>query len=97
MEARNGQSEEHLRIIAEGISSEGHRPCLSVAACAIGMTRLTRPWTRLSSTTMNSLAQLVPLIYHERQEEGSMLCAQHALNSLLRTPLPTPISVSICN
>lgn len=35
---------------------------------------------------MNTLAQLVPLIYHERQEEGSMLCAQHALNSLLRTP-----------
>ncbi|KAF9653252.1 Josephin-domain-containing protein, partial [Thelephora ganbajun] len=28
---------------------------------------------------------LVPLIYHERQEEGSMLCAQHALNNLLRT------------
>ncbi|KAJ6499279.1 Josephin-domain-containing protein [Mycena sanguinolenta] len=24
-------------------------------------------------------------IYHERQEEGSMLCAQHALNSLLRS------------
>jgi hypothetical protein len=60
------------------------------------MTRLNRgspigAWTRLPSTTMNTLAQLVPLIYHERQEEGSMLCAQHALNSLLRTPADLPV------
>ncbi|KAF9784337.1 Josephin-domain-containing protein [Thelephora terrestris] len=33
---------------------------------------------------MSTLSQLVPLIYHERQEKGSMLCAQHALNNLLQ-------------
>lgn len=33
---------------------------------------------------MTSPDALIPLIYHERQQEGSMLCAQHALNSLLR-------------
>ena len=43
---------------------------------------------------MNTLAQLVPLIYHERQEERSMLCAQHALNSLLRMPPSTLVSPS---
>ena len=87
MEARNGQNEEHLRIIAEG-NIVGRSPSVSECSrvqCQMGMTRLTRLWTRLSSTTMNTLAQLVPSIYHERQEEGSMLCAQHALNSLLRT------------
>lgn len=65
----------------------------------MGMTRLSRGsqlsvLARLSSTTMTTLAQLVPLIYHERQEEGSMLCAQHALNNLLRTPPIIPISLS---
>ena len=34
---------------------------------------------------MAGLERLVPYIYHEKQQEGSMLCAQHALNSLLRT------------
>ncbi|KAI6157824.1 Josephin-domain-containing protein [Pisolithus tinctorius] len=33
---------------------------------------------------MVGLDRLSPLIYHERQQEGSMLCAQHALNSLLQ-------------
>ena len=34
---------------------------------------------------MAGLERLVPHIYHEKQQEGSMLCAQHALNSLFRT------------
>ncbi|TFK75408.1 Josephin-domain-containing protein [Pluteus cervinus] len=33
---------------------------------------------------MAGLERLRPLIYHEKQQEGSMLCAQHALNSLLQ-------------
>ncbi|KAI0820036.1 Josephin-domain-containing protein [Trametes gibbosa] len=33
---------------------------------------------------MAAIDDLIPLIYHEKQQEGSMLCAQHALNSLLR-------------
>lgn len=33
---------------------------------------------------MAGLEQLVQMIYHERQQEGSNLCAQHALNSLLQ-------------
>ncbi|KAI0762119.1 Josephin-domain-containing protein [Trametes elegans] len=33
---------------------------------------------------MSAIDSLIPLIYHERQQEGSMLCAQHALNSLLQ-------------
>ncbi|KAJ7924836.1 Josephin-domain-containing protein [Mycena leptocephala] len=33
-------------------------------------------------------------IYHERQEEGSMLCAQHALNSLLQGNFFTPPDLS---
>lgn len=33
---------------------------------------------------MAGLEDLTAMIYHERQQEGSMLCAQHALNSLLR-------------
>ncbi|KAI6131662.1 Josephin-domain-containing protein [Pisolithus croceorrhizus] len=33
---------------------------------------------------MAGLDRLLPLIYHEGQQEGSMLCAQHALNSLLQ-------------
>lgn len=32
-----------------------------------------------------TIEDLIPHIYHEKQQEGSMLCAQHALNSLLRT------------
>ncbi|KAI0369654.1 Josephin-domain-containing protein [Pilatotrama ljubarskyi] len=35
---------------------------------------------------MATIADLIPLIYHEKQQEGSMLCAQHALNSLLQGP-----------
>ncbi|EPQ57220.1 Josephin-domain-containing protein [Gloeophyllum trabeum ATCC 11539] len=34
---------------------------------------------------MAGLEPLISLIYHERQQPGSMLCAQHALNNLLRT------------
>ncbi|KAH9935644.1 Josephin-domain-containing protein [Fomitopsis serialis] len=33
---------------------------------------------------MATIDDLVELIYHEKQEPGSMLCAQHALNSLLQ-------------
>ncbi|KAI0063519.1 Josephin-domain-containing protein [Artomyces pyxidatus] len=33
---------------------------------------------------MAGLENLIPLIYHEKQQAGSMLCAQHALNSLLQ-------------
>jgi Ataxin-3 len=33
---------------------------------------------------MSGLEEVTAMIYHERQQEGSMLCAQHALNSLLR-------------
>ncbi|KAJ3858473.1 Josephin-domain-containing protein [Lentinula novae-zelandiae] len=33
---------------------------------------------------MAGLENLLPLIYHEKQQPGSMLCAQHALNSLLQ-------------
>ncbi|THU95668.1 Josephin-domain-containing protein [Dendrothele bispora CBS 962.96] len=33
---------------------------------------------------MAGLENLTALIYHEQQQEGSMLCAQHALNSLLQ-------------
>ncbi|KAG0151206.1 hypothetical protein CROQUDRAFT_37049 [Cronartium quercuum f. sp. fusiforme G11] len=32
---------------------------------------------------------LIPYIYHERQEPGSMLCAQHALNNLMQSPIWT--------
>ena len=34
--------------------------------------------------SMAGLEGLTAMIYHERQQEGSMLCAQHALNALLR-------------
>ena len=33
---------------------------------------------------MAGLEGLASIIYHEKQQQGSMLCAQHALNSLLR-------------
>lgn len=33
---------------------------------------------------MAGLEGLVSIIYHERQQPGSALCAQHALNNLLR-------------
>ena len=33
---------------------------------------------------MAGLEGLASMIYHEKQQSGSMLCAQHALNSLLR-------------
>ncbi|KAF9012350.1 Josephin-domain-containing protein [Cyathus striatus] len=33
---------------------------------------------------MSNLEHLKSIIYHEKQEPGSMLCAQHALNSLLQ-------------
>lgn len=40
--------------------------------------------SRSLTSTMAGLGYLLPLIYHEQQQPGSMLCAQHALNSLLR-------------
>ncbi|EMD37847.1 hypothetical protein CERSUDRAFT_114490 [Gelatoporia subvermispora B] len=33
---------------------------------------------------MAAIDSLIPLIYHEKQQPGSMLCAQHALNNLLQ-------------
>ncbi|KIJ49494.1 hypothetical protein M422DRAFT_27859 [Sphaerobolus stellatus SS14] len=33
---------------------------------------------------MAGLERLVPLIYHEKQQSGSQLCAQHALNTVLQ-------------
>ncbi|PWN54167.1 Josephin-domain-containing protein [Violaceomyces palustris] len=33
---------------------------------------------------MSASQSLIPYIHHERQEPGSMLCAQHALNALLQ-------------
>ncbi|KAF8798698.1 Josephin-domain-containing protein [Phlegmacium glaucopus] len=33
---------------------------------------------------MAGLERLIPYVYHEKQQQGSMLCAQHALNSLLQ-------------
>ena len=33
---------------------------------------------------MAGLEPLVAHIYHERQQAGSMLCAQHAINAVLR-------------
>ncbi|KAE9411463.1 Josephin-domain-containing protein [Gymnopus androsaceus JB14] len=36
---------------------------------------------------MAGLAHLLPLVYHEKQQPGSMLCAQHALNTLLPADL----------
>ncbi len=36
------------------------------------------------SVTMMSVEDMIPHLYHEKQEDGSLLCAQHALNSLLR-------------
>jgi hypothetical protein len=44
---------------------------------------------------MAGLEQLVQIIYHERQQEGSNLCAQHALNSLLRMCLITYCSMLV--
>lgn len=51
--------------------------------CLAGSTRLSPHSSTFQS--MAGLERLVPYIYHEKQQEGSMLCAQHALNSLLRT------------
>ncbi|KAF8514147.1 Josephin-domain-containing protein [Gautieria morchelliformis] len=33
---------------------------------------------------MSGLETLIPLIYHEKQQPGSQLCAQHALNAILQ-------------
>ncbi|KAH9895091.1 Josephin-domain-containing protein [Cubamyces lactineus] len=43
---------------------------------------------------MSAIDHIIPLIYHERQQEGSMLCAQHALNSLLQGPYFSPAELS---
>jgi hypothetical protein len=40
---------------------------------------------------MAGLEHLATQIYHEKQEPGSALCAQHALNSLLR------VSLNLCH
>jgi len=47
-----------------------------------------------SHITMAGLEGLASAIYHEKQQDGSMLCAQHALNSLLRTSCFIPESQS---
>ncbi|KAK0461110.1 Josephin-domain-containing protein [Desarmillaria tabescens] len=38
---------------------------------------------------MMSIEDMIPHLYHEKQEDGSLLCAQHALNSLLRASIFT--------
>lgn len=43
---------------------------------------------------MAEAAALIPHIHHERQEEGSMLCAQHALNTLLQGNYYDPSQLS---
>ncbi|KAG6857689.1 hypothetical protein H0H87_004105 [Tephrocybe sp. NHM501043] len=45
---------------------------------------MSRGFTRLYKSNTGSLENLVTLIYHEKQQPGSMLCAQHALNNLLQ-------------
>ncbi|KAK0454825.1 Josephin-domain-containing protein [Armillaria borealis] len=39
---------------------------------------------------MMSVEDMIPHLYHEKQEDGSLLCAQHALNSLLRSYFTAP-------
>ena len=40
---------------------------------------------------MATIRDLIPSIYFEKQEPGTALCAQHALNSLLRQcTIPPP-------
>jgi hypothetical protein len=46
------------------------------------ITWLTSP--RSLSLSFPVMESLTSVIYHEKQQQGSMLCAQHALNSLLR-------------
>ncbi|KAH0827881.1 Josephin-domain-containing protein [Lanmaoa asiatica] len=46
---------------------------------------------------MAGLEGLQSLIYHEAQQYGSMLCAQHALNSLLRTWIVALSVYQICS
>ena len=41
-------------------------------------------------STMTTIRDLVPSIYFEKQEPGTALCAQHALNSLLRQSISLP-------
>ncbi|KII92471.1 hypothetical protein PLICRDRAFT_134105 [Plicaturopsis crispa FD-325 SS-3] len=43
---------------------------------------------------MSGLERLASTIYHEKQQEGSMLCAQHALNSLLQGNYFTAVDLS---
>ncbi|KAI9442280.1 Josephin-domain-containing protein [Lactarius indigo] len=43
---------------------------------------------------MAGLEDLTNHVYHEKQESGSMLCAQHALNSLLQGSYFTPSDLS---
>ncbi|KAJ3575102.1 hypothetical protein NP233_g1338 [Leucocoprinus birnbaumii] len=47
-----------------------------------------------SNTIMAGLEGLASVIYHEKQQQGSMLCAQHALNSLLQGPYFTAPDLS---
>jgi hypothetical protein len=41
-------------------------------------------YTRILKDTMVGLDALTQAIYHEKQQPGVMLCAQHALNAILR-------------
>lgn len=43
---------------------------------------------------MAGLENLISSIYHERQQPGSMLCAQHALNNLLRMSVSLRVSMN---
>ncbi|GAA6062765.1 hypothetical protein JCM10212_006878, partial [Sporobolomyces blumeae] len=40
------------------------------------------------------MADLVPYIYHEKQEPGSMMCLQHSINNLLQSELFSPASLA---
>ena len=43
---------------------------------------------------MATIRELIPSIYFEKQEPGTALCAQHALNSLLRESYELPFTDS---
>jgi hypothetical protein len=50
-----------------------------------------------NTLNMAGLEGLTSLIYHEKQQPGSMLCAQHALNSLLRQFTRFPLIITHSN
>ena len=46
------------------------------------------------STPSRIMTSLIPFMHHEKQEKGSMLCAQHALNSVLQGQYFDPSQLS---